>query len=84
MVATKLLATVDELDLLLFDYQHNAIGASVMALIFSNFNFFAASALMKVSKFLLAALVLFLAQRCACQLLLGVCQLTFGMLLSMN
>ncbi len=24
--ATKLLATVDELDLLLFDYQHNAVG----------------------------------------------------------
>ncbi len=54
-------------------------GSSVMALIFSIFEFSVAIASMKTSKFLLAALVSFVAQRCACQLLLGICQLTFGM-----
>ena len=50
------------------------LGASVIVLIFSIFNFLA---LMKALKYLLIALVLFVAQRYACQLLLGVCQLAF-------
>jgi hypothetical protein len=59
-------------------------GSSVMALIFSVFKYPAAIASMKALKFLLVALVSFMAQRFACQLLLGICLLTFGMLLSMN
>ena len=54
-------------------------GSSVMALIFSIFEFSVAIASMKTSKFLLAISVSFMARRYVCQLLLGVCQLTFGM-----
>ena len=51
----------------------------MMVLIFSIFEFSVAMVTMKASKFLLAALVSFMVQRYACQLLLGACQLTFGM-----
>jgi hypothetical protein len=54
-------------------------GSSMMALIFSFFEFSVAMATMKASKFLLAASVSFVVQRYACQLLLGACQLTFAM-----
>ena len=54
-------------------------GSSVMALIFSIFDFYVAMVTMKASKFVLAASVSFVVQRYACQLLLGACQLTFGM-----
>jgi hypothetical protein len=47
-------------------------GSSVMALIFSFFEFSAVIALMKALKFLLAVSVSFAAQRCACQLLLDI------------
>ena len=70
---------MDELDFLLFHYQQDAVGSSVMALIFLIFEFSVAMARMKASKFLLAALVSFVVQRYACQLLLGTCQLTLGM-----
>jgi hypothetical protein len=81
---TKLLATVDELDLLLFDYQHNAVGVLCDGFDLLIFQKIVAIASMKVSKFFLTALVSFVAQRCSCKLLLGICQLTFCMLLSMN
>ncbi len=54
-------------------------GSSMMVLIFAILKFSVAIASMKTSKFLLAVLVLFVARRYAYQLLLGVCQLTFGM-----
>ena len=54
-------------------------GSSVIALILSIFEFSVAMAPMNAPKCLLAASVSFMVRRCACQLLLGVCQLTFGM-----
>ena len=54
-------------------------GSSVIVLILSIFEFSVAMAPMNAPKCLLAASVSFMVRRCACQLLLGVCQLTFGM-----
>jgi hypothetical protein len=70
---------VDELDFLLFDYQHDADRVFRDGVDPLNFRIFITMAAMKESTFLLAVLVSFVVQRCACQLLLGACQLTFGM-----
>ena len=70
---------MDELDLFCLTTSLMLSGSSVMALIFSIFEFSIAIASMKVLKFFLAVSVSFMAQRYACQLLLGICQLTFGM-----
>jgi len=52
-------------------------GSSMVALMI--FGFSVAMAMMKASKFLLTASVSFMVRRCACQLLLGACQLIIGM-----
>jgi hypothetical protein len=54
-------------------------GSSVMALILSIFEFSVAMAPMNAPKCLFAKSVSFVVRRCACQLLLSACQLTFGM-----
>ncbi|MBV5322817.1 MAG: hypothetical protein JZU60_03170 [Ilumatobacteraceae bacterium] len=54
-------------------------GSSVMALILSIFEFSVAMVPMNAPKCLFAESVSFVVRRCACQLLLGACQLTFGM-----
>jgi hypothetical protein len=55
------------------------LGSSVMALILSIFEFSVVLAPMNASKCLFTESVLFVVRRCACQLLLSPCQLTFGM-----
>jgi hypothetical protein len=54
-------------------------GSSVMALILSIFDFSIAIAPMNAPKYLFADSASFVVRRCACQLLLSACQLTFGM-----
>ncbi len=75
--AAKFLAAVDELDLLLFD-QHDAVGFLRDGVDLQDFRIFRSHRIDKTPK-LLAVLVSFMARRYSCQLLLGICQLTFSM-----
>jgi hypothetical protein len=77
--AAKFLTAVDELDSLPFNYQQDAVRVFRNGIDPLIFEFSIAIAPMNAPKCLFAELVSFVVQRCACQLLLSACRLTFSM-----